>query len=126
MSAIAQIINHLTEWWNGSGQPGGLTGEEIPLESRILGLVTVFQQRAALLQTDHSSDEVLFQALTACRQEQGDRWEPRLVDTLDILVRGLQQGLSLPVALPKISAGMWLIDTQLGSDTIKTGEQVNR
>ena len=126
MSAIAQIINHLTEWWNGSGQPGGLAGEKIPLESRILGLVTVFQQRATLLESNHSSNEVLFQALAECRQEQGDRWQPQLVDTLDILVRGLQQGLSLPVTLPKISAGMWLIDTQLGSEASKTGEQVNR
>lgn len=122
MSAIAQIINHLSEWWNGSGQPGGLAGEEIPLESRILGLVADFQQRASQLQVTHSSDEVLLQALAACRQEQGDRWEPRLVDTLEILVRGLQQGLSLPVTVPKISAGMWLIDEQLGNDA-KTSEE---
>jgi len=26
MRAIAQIINHQTEWWNGSGQPAGLGG----------------------------------------------------------------------------------------------------
>ncbi len=129
MKAIAQIITHQTEWWNGSGQPAGLVGEEIPLESRILGLVADFQQRLTQLQATHRSSEleamsespVLAEALAECRQEQGKRWEPKLVDTLDILVRGLQQGLSLPVALPKISGEMWLIEAQLSSDA-KTGE----
>jgi HD-GYP domain-containing protein (c-di-GMP phosphodiesterase class II) len=56
------------------------------------------------------------EALAECRKEQGDRWEPQLVDTLELLVIGMQQGLSLPVTLPKISAGMWLIDAQLDSE----------
>lgn len=30
MQAIAQIITHQNEWWNGSGQPAGLAGEKIP------------------------------------------------------------------------------------------------
>lgn len=128
MRAIAQIINHQTEWWNGSGQPAGLAGDEISLESRILGLVEDFQQRVTQLQASAASDidaiketSVLIQALTECKQEGGKRWEPKLLDTLELLVMGLQQGLSLPVAPPKISGGMWLIDAQTSS-----GEQVNR
>jgi HD-GYP domain-containing protein (c-di-GMP phosphodiesterase class II) len=54
--------------------------------------------------------------LAECRKEQGDRWEPKLVDTLELLVMGMQQGLILPVTVPKISAGMWLIDAQLDSE----------
>jgi HD-GYP domain-containing protein (c-di-GMP phosphodiesterase class II) len=50
------------------------------------------------------------QVLAEFRAQQGQHWEPKLVDTLELLVMGLQQGLNLPVALPKISAGMWLID----------------
>lgn len=117
MQAIAQIITHQTEWWNGSGQPAGFTGKEIPLESRILGLVAAFQQRVTQLNTSNA----LTEALAECKQERGDRWEPKLVDTLELLVIGLQQGLSLSVTPPKISAGMWLIDTQLGSNA-KIGE----
>lgn len=122
MRAIAQIITHQTEWWNGSGQPGGLAGEEIPLESRILGLTANFQQHVNCLVKYDTKDIIsetakLTQALTECRKQQGDRWEPKLVDTLELLVMGMQQGLSLPVTAPKISAGMWLIDSQPSSET---------
>lgn len=116
MSAIARIITHQNELWNGLGQPGGFAGEEIPLESRILGLVTAFQKRVTQLQASHhSGDSVLMQVLAEFRAKQGEHWEPKLVDTLELLVMGLQQGMNLPVALPKISAGMWLIDAQ-GTD----------
>ncbi len=126
MFAIAQIINHQTEWWNGSGQPAELAGEQISLESRILGLVVEFQSRVTQLETFNSNakaetrESVLAQALAECKRESGERWDPKLVDTLEVLVIGLQQGLSLPVTLPKISGGMWLIEDQLGSDTNST------
>lgn len=108
LRAIAQIINHLFEWWNGSGSPAGLAGESIPLESRILGLIVTFQQRLV----SQSESRALIQALAQCKQEQGSRWEPKLVDTLELLVMGLQQGLNLPTTPTKISSGMWLIDTR--------------
>ena len=48
--------------------------------------------------------------LSECQAQSGDRWEPKLVETLALLVMGLQQGLSLPVKPPKVSNGMWLLD----------------
>jgi len=123
MRAIAQIITHQNEWWNGSGQPAGLAAEEIPLESRILGLVAAFKQRLTQLQASPPSNvetrpdtSILVQAVAEFRQESGNRWEPKLVDTLELLVIGLQQGLSLSVTSPKISGGMWLIDAPTGID----------
>lgn len=138
MQAIAQIINHLTEWWNGDGQPAGLIGEQIPLESRILGLVAEFQTQITQLAQSHQglhpeanllmSDQVetlpealLTEALAACRKQEG-RWEPKLVDTLELLVMGMQQGLTLAITSPKISSGMWLIDAQIAGETLKLGE----
>ena len=47
LRAVAQIIAHQHEWWNGEGQPGGLKGDGIPVESRILGLVADFQHEVA-------------------------------------------------------------------------------
>lgn len=127
MRAIAQIITHQTEWWDGSGQPAGFAGEEIPLESRILGLVIEFQSLVAQLRSDSNfvgttPDSMLDEALRQCKQEEGKRWEPKLINTLELLVMGLKQGLSLPVATPKISAGMWLIDSPLASE-IKMGQE---
>jgi len=131
LKAIAQIITHQTEWWNGNGQPAGLAGEEIPLESRILGLVTDFQARVTQLKASNSShkvetmpESILDEALCECKREEGKRWEPKLVNTLELLVMGLKQGLSLPVAPPKISAGMWLMDHYHASEA-KTNQEIS-
>lgn len=109
--AIASIITHLGEWWNGSGTPAGLAYDAIPLESRILGLLIDFQWRVSqYMASQKSPDESLSQALEECQELAGWRYDPKLVETLTLLVKGLQQGLNLPVTPPKISAGMWLID----------------
>jgi DICT domain-containing protein len=116
LRAIATIVTHQTEWWNGSGQPAGLAGDEIPIESRILGLAAAFQealaqQRRATQPGDTDAPELLSQALAVCCAQQGDRWDPKLVEVLTLLVSGLQQGLELPIALPKIASGLWLLDS---------------
>jgi DICT domain-containing protein len=118
LRAIASIITHQTEYWSGAGQPAGLAGDEIPLESRILGLVADFQQRLAILRNTVTEDgqpvcigDCAMKAFADCQSQQGDRWDPKLVETLSLLVRGMQQGLTLPVSFPKISAGLWLIDS---------------
>jgi DICT domain-containing protein len=122
LRAIAAIITHQTEHWDGSGYPGSLAGDGIPLESRILGLVADFQQRAAYLKSTlahahaQTPEECAGQALAECQKEQGKLWDPKLVDALSLLVSGLQQGFSLAVNFPKISAGLWLIDSHCGDD----------
>uniref|UniRef100_B8HX48 Putative sensor protein n=1 Tax=Cyanothece sp. (strain PCC 7425 / ATCC 29141) TaxID=395961 RepID=B8HX48_CYAP4 len=120
LRAIAQIITHQTEWWNGSGQPAGLKAEEIPIESRILGLLADFQQRVPPLEipktindgrVDDWQDQ-LNEALIESQKLMGERWEPRLVDLLSVLVNGLQQGLALPIKPPKFTHGLWLLEDQ--------------
>jgi DICT domain-containing protein len=124
LRAIAQIITHQTEWWNGTGEPAGLAGDEIPLESRILALVADFQWRVNQRKTSNNSREEIFtQALDECRQQQSTRFDPKLIDTLALLVMGLQQGLDLPLMIPKVSAGTWLLDARLDSE-IKTFKSV--
>lgn len=39
---IAKIVRHHHERWDGNGYPDGLTGERIPIESRLIGLVDAF------------------------------------------------------------------------------------
>lgn len=125
LKAIATIITHQTERWDGQGQPAGLAGDEIPLESRILGLLAEFQRRLADLRTsaDRPAPEACFaQALSDCQTEQGERWDPKLVQALTLLVSGMQQGLSLPISLPKIAAGMWLLDSHSDEELLKLAE----
>jgi DICT domain-containing protein len=113
LQAIAQIITHQSEWWNGTGEPANLAGDEIPLESRILALVSDFQCRVNNIKScPNTPQEIFSQALEACRQQQSTRFDPKLVDALALLVMGLQQGLDLPLTPPKVSTGVWLLDSQ--------------
>lgn len=112
---IAQIIIHQNEWWNGNGVPEGLSGEEIPLESRILALLMEFQRE---INQQHKNpqgmeDKDIFAlALSKCKQQEQTRFDPELINTLNLLVLGLQQGLDLPCMTPKFSNSMWLIDSR--------------
>jgi HD-GYP domain-containing protein (c-di-GMP phosphodiesterase class II) len=124
LRAVAQIITHQSEWWNGTGEPAGLAGDDIPLESRILSLVSEFQ----LLVNQHKYSskggiEIFSQALDQCRKQQSTRFDPKLVDTLTLLVMGLQQGLDLPLMTTKVSSGLWLLDSRWDSHS-KSNEKI--
>ena len=113
LRAIAQIITHQTEWWNGTGEPAGLAGEEIPLESRILALVADFQWRVSHQKySNQTGQDIFVQAVQECQQQKFTRFDPKLIDTLTLLVMGLQQGLNLPFMTPKFSSTMWLLDSR--------------
>ncbi len=117
LRAVAEIITHQHEWWNGTGQPAKLEGDAIPLESRILALASHFQTVAAQHQSSKATavlsseaSDHLTAALEVCQAQQGERWDPKLVDLLSLLVQGIQQGLSLPSIPPKFTAGVGLLD----------------
>jgi DICT domain-containing protein len=123
LRAIAQIITHQTEHWDGTGEPAGLVGDAIPLESRILALVADFQGRVNQRKSSQQPREEIFaQALAECRQ-QPQRFDPKLLDALTLLVMGLQQGLDLPLMTPKVSTGMWLLDSRWDSQS-KTSQEI--
>ncbi len=129
LRAIAQIISHQHERWDGSGQPAGLEGDKIPVESRILGLVAAFQQAAAHRRHEDSQQihqqaaspsptaenewQHVTDAFADCQAEAGDRWDPKLLEILGFLVTGLQQGLSLPTIPLKMSMGTGLLNPEV-------------
>ena len=108
LRAVAQIITHQTEYWDGTGQPANLAGDQIPLESRMLGLLSHFQN--LVMANPEPGEAAIIAALTQCQQEQGDRWDPKLVEMLALMVQGLQQGLSLPTIPMKFSLGTGLLN----------------
>lgn len=110
MQAIANIINHQPEAWNGSGTPDGLAYDNIPLESRILRLVADFQARVINYQKQASIDNPLAQALADSQAQAGIIYDPKLVEAIGLLVLGMQQGMNIIAIQPKIAAGMWLLD----------------
>ncbi|MBC8122601.1 MAG: HD domain-containing protein, partial [Gemmatimonadaceae bacterium] len=107
LRTIARIIEHQNEWWNGKGQPEGLAGEAIPLESRILGLAAYFQEwMVARGERPASTPE---EALAFCTAEAGTRWDPALIEPLSNLVRLMQAGILLDPVRPQLSNSQWLL-----------------
>jgi HD-GYP domain-containing protein (c-di-GMP phosphodiesterase class II) len=82
---LAPFVLHHHEWWNGEGYPDGLEGDDIPLESRVIGMAEAFDSmtsrssyRAAL-----SWDEALGQV----EQGAGTQFDPDIARLLLRLVR---------------------------------------
>lgn len=110
LKAIAKILNHQTEIWDGSGLPSGLAYDNIPLESRILRLLADFQRQVTQYSQEDSTENPLAKALVNCQNDAGKIYDPKLVEALGLLVMGMQQGMTIQAYKPKIAAGMWLIE----------------
>ncbi|MGK7937360.1 MAG: DICT sensory domain-containing protein [Xenococcaceae cyanobacterium] len=120
LEAIAKIITHQTEAWDGSGTPSSLAYDAIPLESRIIRLLADFQKRVNQYKQQKSLDNAFMQALADCQNKAGTIYDPKLVDSLTLMVIGMQQGMSIQAYTPKIATGMWLLDAEFGGENTAT------
>ena len=108
LAPISRIVSHQLEYWDGSGTPDGLRAEDIPLESRILGLVAYFQElteprgeRAAM---------TLGEALETCEKQSARRFDPSLVESLGTVVRLAEIGMMQLPKRPSQQPTVWLED----------------
>ncbi|MFQ5416540.1 MAG: HD domain-containing phosphohydrolase [Myxococcota bacterium] len=46
-AAVTRAIHHHHEWWDGNGYPDGLSGDEIPIEARIIAICDAFDTMAS-------------------------------------------------------------------------------
>ena len=129
MRAIAAIIAHQGEHWDGSGYPAGLEGDAVPLESRMLSLVAEFQRRLAEARHGIPTDNnlsALGEVLATCQAEAGQRWDPKLVEILGLMVMGLQQGMSLPTIPTRITLGSGLLNPDLAAPATVFSESMSQ
>ncbi len=78
---IAYVIRHVHERWDGTGYPDGMSGQEIPFESRFLALMEVF---AGALYLSRKKDGRV--ALKAVKARKG-AFDPQLVEALAEMLR---------------------------------------
>lgn len=80
MSEVVPYINYQQERFNGKGYPEGLSGNSIPLGSRIIALAGAY---CALTQ-DRIHRKALSnkEALEVIKKESGIKWDPNIVDIL--------------------------------------------
>jgi HD-GYP domain-containing protein (c-di-GMP phosphodiesterase class II) len=72
------------EWWDGSGYPNGLKGEEIPITARIFAVVDVWD--ALLSKRPYRPAWSEPEVLNYLREQSGKHFDPRVVDAFLRLV----------------------------------------
>jgi putative nucleotidyltransferase with HDIG domain len=78
LSMAANIILHHHERYDGTGYPSGLVGEEIPLGSRIVAVVDVYEELISRrVYAKSCSPE---EALTELRRTSGTQFDPKIVE----------------------------------------------
>jgi HD domain len=81
---IAPIVHHHHEWFDGSGYPEGLAGEDIPIESRIIGLCDAFDTMTH--ESSYKATMTVSESLEELRLGSGTQFDPRLVQVFLHLV----------------------------------------
>jgi putative nucleotidyltransferase with HDIG domain len=87
LDEVGRIVRASHEHWNGSGYPDGLSGEEIPVEARIVcccdafNAMTTTRSYRTALSTDVALEEV--------RRNAGTQFDPHVAE---VLVRLVEQG----------------------------------
>ena len=78
LGAVVPVIKHHHEWYDGTGYPDGLKGEEIPLGARIISVADAYDT----MTTARPYREVVSQqeALEELRRFSGTQFDPELVE----------------------------------------------
>ncbi len=80
---LAPFVRHHQEWWDGRGYPDQLQGEEIPLESRIIGVAEAFDTMTSSRSYKHPIPAEA--ALAELKRVAGTQFDPTVVDALEFL-----------------------------------------
>lgn len=86
---LLPIIKFHHERWDGSGYPWRLNGEEIPMESHILGITDVF--KALVCDRPYRGRLSLPEAIQVIAKTRGQQFDPKLVDTTLRVLQNLKK-----------------------------------
>lgn len=89
---LAPFVLHHHEWFDGHGYPAGVAGQNIPLESRILGLAEAVDSMTS--PTSYKAVLAPEEALRRVRESSGSQFDPEVVDTFLRLIDGGQIDLA--------------------------------
>ena len=95
LAAIAPIVRHHHEWWDGHGYPEGLRGEAIPLGARIVTLADTLDSMTTnrVYRAAKSMDEALVE-IARCS---GTQFDPRVAALAADVVGPATPGPALPL-----------------------------
>jgi len=108
LAPVAKLVRSSHERWDGGGYPDGLTGEDIPLGSRIIFACDAFD--AIVSQRTYKEARSPEEAISELRRCAGTQFDPRVVDALSaVLIDGRESaqhedGLLEQEGLPRLHA----------------------
>jgi putative nucleotidyltransferase with HDIG domain len=101
MPEIAKIVRHHHERFDGTGYPDGLAGTDIPLESRIIGVVEALEAMTGA--SSYKEERVCcFTALDVIERAAGTQFDPDVVAALGDVIFAGDLEAELP-ALPVVA-----------------------
>ena len=91
MEEVATIVRHSHEHWDGSGYPDGLSGEDIPLPSRVILCADAFHAMRSDRPYRRGRDaHAALAEIEACA---GTQFDPRVAESLGALVNNARAGI---------------------------------
>ncbi|MBI1795499.1 MAG: GAF domain-containing protein [Candidatus Eisenbacteria bacterium] len=81
VGAVREIVLSHHEWWDGTGYPRRLRGDEIPVGARVLGVVDAFESMT--LGRAHRRAQSREEALEEIRRRGGTQFDPDVVEAFE-------------------------------------------
>lgn len=88
---VIPIIKHHHEFWNGQGYPAGISGDDIPVGSRIIAIVDAFD--AMLSERPYRKAFSYQEALDELRKHSGIQFDPKLVELFSTIDYNMNIGV---------------------------------
>lgn len=82
---VAQVVKHHHERYDGAGYPDGLAGEQIPLESRIIGVADAFDAMTSV--RSYRARLRIREAIQELIEHKGEQFDPQVVDHMEKIFR---------------------------------------
>ncbi len=88
LADCANLVLHHHEYWDGTGYPDGLKGEDIPLGSRILAVTSDYD--ALISDRPYHRDEPMKpeEAIKAIEEGSGSKYDPMVASVMVDVIRG--------------------------------------
>lgn len=89
LQELIPTVYHHHEWFDGSGYPAGLKGEEIPLGARIIAVADAFEAMTAY--RHYRGPRSFQEAIADLKKGAGTQFDPRIVDIFVDMVKQPEQ-----------------------------------